>query len=567
MSEAVKAVEMRKLSIRKASIMYNVPKSTLHDRVSGKVDLEGKPGKKPYLSIEEEEELVSFLLKCAEIGYAHTRPQVLSLVQRIVESKDISEHVSDSWWRRFQERHPILKLRTAMPLSMARGMAMDKQVLDTYFDILESTLVDNGILNNPSCIYNCDETGMPLSPKPLKVVDAVGAKNPSYITGDSKQQITVLACTSAAGAVVPPLVIFNRKTLPMELARGEVPGTCYGLSEKGWITRDIFQSWFIDHFLIYAPATRPLLLLLDGHSTHYCPEVIRMASEHKIILFALPPHTTNLTQPLDKSAVSALKVCWRQTCHKFLVSHPGRVVTHYDFSSLLAEAWDSAMTLRNVIAGFKVTGVCPFDRDAVLERLPAENFTKFKPESLPQSSGLAYIPLYSPGPRPHSPKKPVKSSILKISGLLQESSSSDDGDLDKCVLMSPKVRTLSKFLRTPVPPSMLPTKRGKSSGSVLTSFENMRIMEAKEEAKKEKVRAKEERKRLREEKKRAKEDRKKTVEEQRRVRQDSSGKATGSCLIISSSVHLHAGYRSYLVICKYLCMHKQHCNCTTARVW
>ena len=140
MSEAVKAVEMRKLSIRKASIMYNVPKSTLHDRVSGKVDLEGKPGKKPYLSIEEEEELVSFLLKCAEIGYAHTKPQVLSLVLRIVESKDISEHVSDSWWRRFQERHPILKLRTAMPLSMARGMAMDKQVLDTYFDILESTL-------------------------------------------------------------------------------------------------------------------------------------------------------------------------------------------------------------------------------------------------------------------------------------------------------------------------------------------------------------------------------------------------------------------------------------------
>ena len=92
--------------------------------------------------------------------------------------------------------------------------------------------MDNGILNNSSCIYNCDETGMPLSPKPLKVVDAVGAKNPSYITGDSKQQITVLACTSAAGAVVPPLVIFNRKTLPMELAQGEVPGTCYGLSEK-----------------------------------------------------------------------------------------------------------------------------------------------------------------------------------------------------------------------------------------------------------------------------------------------------------------------------------------------
>ena len=50
---------------------YGVPRSTLQDRVSGRVELGCKPGKKPYLTIEEEEEVVSFLLKCAKIGYAH----------------------------------------------------------------------------------------------------------------------------------------------------------------------------------------------------------------------------------------------------------------------------------------------------------------------------------------------------------------------------------------------------------------------------------------------------------------------------------------------------------------
>ncbi len=340
---------------------------------------------------------------------------------------------------------------------------MDRQVLENYFDLLETTLIDNDILNNPYLIYNCDETGMPLNPKPLKVVDAVEAKNPSYITGENKQQITVLACSNAAGIVLPPLVIFSRKTLPTVLAQGEVPGSCYGLSDKGWITRDIFKSWFMEHFLLYAPAARPLLLLLDGHSSHYSPEMIRMASDNKILIFALPPHTTNLTQPLDKSAFSALKVSWRHTCHRFYVRHPGRVITHYDFSSLLSEAWSSAMTLKNVVSGFQTTGVCPFDRNVVIDKLPGETFTKFKPEELPVSSGLAYIPLYSPAPSRYASKRRVEQ------GSSTADSDSDNGN--QCIMPPPRVRSLSKYLRTPIPPSKLPTKNGKSSGSVLTSLE------------------------------------------------------------------------------------------------
>ena len=84
-----------------------------------------------------------------------------------------------------------------------------------------------------------------------------------------------------------------------DMAIGEVPGTQYGFSDSGWMQAKLFDSWFRKHFMRYAPASRPLLLLLDGHSSHYCPDTINLAAENGIIIFTLPPNTTHLTQPLD----------------------------------------------------------------------------------------------------------------------------------------------------------------------------------------------------------------------------------------------------------------------------
>ena len=67
------------------------------------------------------------------------------------------------------------------------------------------------------------------------------------------------------------------------------------------------------------------------------------------------------------------------------------MITRYDFSALFAKAWFESMTAPNVIAGFHTCGVCPFNRNAI--PLPE---SVFKPESLAEDTGLAYIPLYSP---------------------------------------------------------------------------------------------------------------------------------------------------------------------------
>ena len=53
--------------MRYAAEKSGVPNSTLHDRVSGKVQHGTISGPDPYLTVEKEEELASFLIKCVSI--------------------------------------------------------------------------------------------------------------------------------------------------------------------------------------------------------------------------------------------------------------------------------------------------------------------------------------------------------------------------------------------------------------------------------------------------------------------------------------------------------------------
>ena len=83
------------------------------------------------------------------------------------------------------------------------------------------------------------------------------------VGSDSKSHVTVLVCVNAAGYAIPPMVIYARSNLSQHLTRGKVPGTMYVLSpNSGWIDSELFTEWFERHFLLYAPAGRPILLML-----------------------------------------------------------------------------------------------------------------------------------------------------------------------------------------------------------------------------------------------------------------------------------------------------------------
>ena len=247
----------------------------------------------------------------------------------------------------------------------------------------------NNLYDKPHQVFNLDETGVPLDQKPLKVVASCGENNPSNIRAGMKSKISVVGCISAGGSALPPMIIWSGKSLSPKQTISEIPGTLYGFSARGWMDRELFNLWFSKLFLHYAPKARPLLLLLDGHSLHYCPDTIHLAAKEKVVIFTFPPNTTHLTQPLDKGVFGPLKLHWRKECHQFCSNNPHVAINKYNFCSIFSNAWMQAMTVHNIRNSFSTTGVYPFNRDAI--KLPIESSVT---TDFAHDSGL-YIPLYS----------------------------------------------------------------------------------------------------------------------------------------------------------------------------
>ena len=431
-------------------------------------------------------------------------------------------------------------------------------MIEHYFELLERTLLECEICDRPCQIFNLDESGFPLNPKPPKVVSKKGEKHPSSLSSSERTQITVLSCCNAGGYAIPPLVIFDRKMLKPDLTIGEVPGTMYGLSDSGWIDMEIFESWFINHFLVYAPPARPLLLLMDGHSSHFSPLFVNKAAEEQVIVFCLPPHSTHKTQPLDKGVFSPLKRAWREECHSYMLANPGKVVTRFQFSFLFGHAWMKAMTPLNIVAGFKVTGVYPIDRYRLLPKSPS------KPPTICERTGLKFIPLFTPL------RQSIRSSEHTLAPLTplysdstqEESVSESENDLlssldrpfthkevalfarrkeegydittderynlwlslqvcGKSTVPQPSSHTaVSKVLATIPPVTKNPTFLPKSTARVITSEECRYEINEKARKKAEALKLKEERKALREQKQ---EERRRRLQETSNTTQEKRG--------------------------------------------
>jgi len=65
----------------------------------------------------------------------------------------------------------------------------------------------------------------------------------------------------------------------------------------GWVDVELFKGWLVKHLLKHAVVGRPLLLVLDGYSTHYQCETINFGHDNDVVVTSLSPHTTHESQP------------------------------------------------------------------------------------------------------------------------------------------------------------------------------------------------------------------------------------------------------------------------------
>jgi len=81
MVAAMEEVKKGCISVKRASEQYDVSRTTLQDRLVGRVQHGVKPGPKSYLNEVEEIDLTEFLEVTFSIGYGKTRKQVEAVVE------------------------------------------------------------------------------------------------------------------------------------------------------------------------------------------------------------------------------------------------------------------------------------------------------------------------------------------------------------------------------------------------------------------------------------------------------------------------------------------------------
>ncbi|KAK3741119.1 hypothetical protein RRG08_042486 [Elysia crispata] len=221
---------------------------------------------------------------------------------------------------------------------------------------------------------------------------------------------------------MPPLCIVKVKTMKSVESMATYlgpPAALWTYQDKGWMENSLGLEWFKDVFLKNCGPTRPQLLLMDSHSSHEVLELLELAQEENIHIFALPPHTTQILQPLDTNVFKPFKSLYNKSCSEFLFSNPSKVIDKQSFPLMLSKAWEVMRDEALIKKAFATTGIFPPNPFAISEDhfLPAQALDRPPPPSaqhLPspdQPLESPDQPLQSPE-LPQSPDQPLQSPEL-----------------------------------------------------------------------------------------------------------------------------------------------------------
>ena len=145
LTNAYLGVKNNGLSVRLASKQFNVPITTLRDRVLGKIDAECiSSGRPPLLSLDDEAKIVNHLKIVATYGYGYTRSEVANVASdyavQIGTRRPSDAPLTRGWLEGFIKRWPELKVLRRRNLDLARAKSASEEKTDNYFTELSEIM-------------------------------------------------------------------------------------------------------------------------------------------------------------------------------------------------------------------------------------------------------------------------------------------------------------------------------------------------------------------------------------------------------------------------------------------
>ena len=321
-------------------------------------------------TLKQENELAEYCTRSSQMFFGLTPKRLRIFAYEMAKVNNIpvpqtwesTGMAGGDWLGGFLSRHRELSIRQPEATSLARATAFNKTNVDAFFNNLEHVIRKYGVLGKD--IYNLDETGCTTVQKVPKVIGLRGEKQVGQITSRERGElVTMCAIVSATGINLPPVFVFPRKTFRAVLLSGAPEGSLGLTSDSGWMRSDIFVK-VLEHVVTYAHASveNPILLTMDNHESHVSLQAILYARSKGIHIVTLPPHTSQKTQPLDRSVFGPFKAQYNSQCDSWMMRNPGKQLTIYQTAELAGIALTSAATPANIQAGFKASGIWPFDK-------------------------------------------------------------------------------------------------------------------------------------------------------------------------------------------------------------
>jgi len=390
------------MKVKTAALKWSIPRTTLQRLKKSGFKIPERPGPQTVLTSNEENLLVEWLIELARRGIPIQKRSILDSIQKIIHEDSRMNPFTDGrpgkgWFRAFMRRHPQLAERNAESICRGRGSLTEGCIRGWFGDAKKFFSEKNCeyILTSPTKQYNGDETGFQLDPKSGKVLAPVGEVLYTE-SGGLKEQVSVLITTRADGKLMTSGIIYPyKRAVPKDIVDKVPPGFCIARSDSGWMTSDIFFEYFANCFIPELAAIRRqekglqpdaelilddtdwVVYWIDGYSSHLTIHTSQLCEANHIWLYCFKAHASHICQPNDVGPFKPLKAEWRMAVSDWRLEHPYDVLTRMQFAPLLSKALEK-LDSQSVVSGYRATGLCPFNEDAVhYERLTATNRTKY----------------------------------------------------------------------------------------------------------------------------------------------------------------------------------------------
>lgn len=335
----------------------------------------------------EESELADYLLLASKHNHGLTTRGTRELAyeyatqnkKEMPASWTSNQIAGVDWMQGFLKRHGHLSIRTPEATSLSRATSFNKTNVQRFFDNLETVIKRHEF--QPGSIYNVDETGLTTVQKPPRVLAGKGEKQVGQVTSAERGVlVTMCGAVSAIGNAIPPFLIFPRVNFKDNMIKGAPAGTVGAAHKSGWMTGENFARW-MQHFIQYSHCSvdHPVLLLMDNHDSHVNIATLDLAKANGIVMVTFPPHCSHKLQPLDRSVYGPLKRYYHAACNSWQMRNPGKPMTIYDVAENLGEAFPRAFSTENIISGYRVSGIYPFDRHVFGEDEYMSSFVTDRP--------------------------------------------------------------------------------------------------------------------------------------------------------------------------------------------